>query len=326
MLKSWTYALISWKINPTYFRGSLIQRAKSHFPLLLKKLFSSILKLIPIQDLMQVQDVNIVAVALKQVSLKRGWSKLITTSLRVCLISTFLALILVCQSSEAAPLNSFPTPITTLAQTTSDSETVPSQPFTTPSQKLATSPLPYDARLVDIRSVNSKIALDIRYATTNNFLKGKVYPVARCVLRGAAARRLSQVQDDLAKSGLGLKVYDCYRPLSVQKQMWQIKPDPRYVANPAKGSRHNRGAAVDITLVDRNGKELEMPTGFDDFTEKAHRNYKDASTQAKKNSKLLEDAMKKYGFIPLATEWWHFDAPGWDKFSILDVGFGEIPS
>jgi D-alanyl-D-alanine dipeptidase len=108
--------------------------------------------------------------------------------------------------------------------------------------------------------------------------------------------------------------------------MWQIKPDPRYVANPAKGSRHNRGAAVDITLVDRNGKELEMPTGFDDFTEKAHRTYKGASTQAKKNSKLLEDAMKKYGFIPLATEWWHFDAPGWDKFSILDVGFGEIPS
>ncbi len=190
----------------------------------------------------------------------------------------------------------------------------------------ATSPLPADARLVDIRSVNTKIALDIRYATTNNFLKRKVYPVGRCVLRGAAAKRLSQVQDDLAKNGLGLKVYDCYRPLSVQKQMWQIKPDPRYVANPATGSRHNRGAAVDITLVDRNGKELEMPTGFDDFTEKAHRNYKGASAQAKKNSKLLEEAMKKYGFIPLATEWWHFDAPGWDKFSILDVGFGEIPS
>lgn len=107
--------------------------------------------------------------------------------------------------------------------------------------------------------------------------------------------------------------------------MWQVKPDSRYVANPTNGSRHNRGAAVDLTLVDRNGKELEMPTGFDDFTVKAHRNYTGASAQAKKNRKVLEDAMKKYGFIPLPTEWWHFDAPGWDKFVILDVSFGAIP-
>jgi D-alanyl-D-alanine dipeptidase len=190
---------------------------------------------------------------------------------------------------------------------------------------LAQSSLPYDARLIDIRTVNPKIALDIRYATTNNFLKRQLYPVARCVLRGAAARRLSQVQQELEKKGLGLKVYDCYRPLSVQKLMWQIKPDPNYVANPAKGSRHNRGAAVDLTLVDRNGKELEMPTGFDDFTERAHRDYNGASTQAKKNRQLLEDVMSKYGFIPLETEWWHFDAPGWENYAILDVKFGEIP-
>ena len=145
------------------------------------------------------------------------------------------------------------------------------------------------------------------------------------MLRGAAAKILSQVQDDLAKRGLGLKVYDCYRPLSVQKQMWEIMPDPNYVADPAKGSRHNRGAAVDLTLVDRNGKELEMPSGFDDFTERAYRDYTGASSQAKKNRQLLEDAMNKYGFIPLATEWWHFDAPGWEKFTILDVPFGAIP-
>jgi D-alanyl-D-alanine dipeptidase len=107
--------------------------------------------------------------------------------------------------------------------------------------------------------------------------------------------------------------------------MWEVLPDSNYVANPAKGSRHNRGAAVDLTLVDRNGKELEMPTGFDDFTERAHRNYSGGSAQALKNRQLLEDVMKKYGFIPLATEWWHFDAPGWDKFSILDVPFGAIP-
>lgn len=192
-------------------------------------------------------------------------------------------------------------------------------------QNTASNPLPADARLIDIRKVNSKIALDIRYATTNNFLKRKLYPVARCVLRGAAARRLSQVQDDLSRNGLGLKVYDCYRPLSVQKQMWQVMPDSRFVANPANGSRHNRGAAVDVTLIDRNGKELEMPTGFDDFTEKAYTNYNGGTSQSRNNRQILQNAMKKYGFIPLETEWWHFDALGWDKFSLLDVSFGEIP-
>ena len=189
----------------------------------------------------------------------------------------------------------------------------------------AAATLPADARLIDIRKVNPKIVLDIRYATTNNFLKQKLYPVARCVLRGAAASRLSQVQNDLSKNGLGLKVYDCYRPLSVQKKMWQVMPDSRFVANPTKGSRHNRGAAVDVTLIDRNGKELEMPTGFDNFTEKAYLNYSGGSSQSRRNRQILQDAMKKYGFIPLETEWWHFDAPGWDKFSVLDVSFGEIP-
>lgn len=192
-------------------------------------------------------------------------------------------------------------------------------------QNTASNALPADARLIDIRKVNNKIALDIRYATTNNFLKRKLYPVARCVLRGAAARRLAQVQTELSKNGLGLKVYDCYRPLSVQKQMWQVMPDSRFVANPATGSRHNRGAAVDVTLIDRNGKELEMPSGFDNFTERANINYSGGSVQSRRNRQVLQDAMKKYDFIPLATEWWHFDAPGWDKFSILDVSFGEIP-
>ena len=182
-----------------------------------------------------------------------------------------------------------------------------------------------EKELTNLEKFIPKVVLDIRYATTNNFLKRKLYSKARCVLRGAAARRLAQVQKELETKGLGLKVYDCYRPLSVQKLMWQVKPDNRYVANPKYGSRHNRGAAVDLTLVDRNGKELEMPTAFDDFTTRAHRNYKGGSAQARKNSQVLEAAMKKYGFIPLPTEWWHFDAPGWDNYAILDVGFGEIP-
>ena len=250
--------------------------------------------------------------------MRSRWTRLVTV---IALVFPSVG----CHKSDSAFIATIPTPTTTLTQTANSTVSVPSQPLTTPSENAAKSQLPYEAQLVDIRSVNEKIAIDIRYATTNNFLKRKLYPVGRCLLREAVARTLSQVQDDLAKQGLGLKVYDCYRPLSVQKQMWAVFPDPNYVANPAEGSRHNRGAAVDITLVDHNGRELEMPTGFDDFTERAHRDYRGGSAQALKNRQLLEDVMKKYGFIPLATEWWHFDAPGWDKFSILDVPFGEIP-
>lgn len=246
------------------------------------------------------------------------WAKLIAIILTICCASTLLSLMITPQTSKALPLTFITHLKPTLAQAANTTEFIPSQ-------TLAASTLPYDARLVDIRSVNRNIRLDIRYATTNNFLKRKLYPVARCVLRGAAARRLGKVQEDLQKKGLGLKVYDCYRPLSVQRLMWQVRPDSRYVANPARGSRHNRGAAVDITLVDRNGRELEMPTGFDDFSQRAHRNYTGGSAQSRRNSKILEDAMKKQGFIPLATEWWHFDAPGWDNYAILDVKFGEIP-
>lgn len=179
---------------------------------------------------------------------------------------------------------------------------------------------------VDIRSINPRIALDIRYATRNNFVKETLYPQARCILRASTAQQLSQVQTDLEKRGLGLKVYDCYRPLSVQKRLWQIKPDERYVANPANGSRHNRGAAVDLTLVDRTGKELLMPTEFDDFTERASRSYNDLPAEAIKNRQLLEDAMVRAGFIPLSTEWWHFDGKGWQNFSVRDVAFGAVAS
>jgi D-alanyl-D-alanine dipeptidase len=153
------------------------------------------------------------------------------------------------------------------------------QPETNPivPDSIFMSQLPSSARLVDIRTVNRNIRLDIRYATTNNFLKRKLYPISKCALRSSVAQKLALVQTDLEKIGLGLKVYDCYRPFSVTKQMWEVMPDPRYVANPARGSRHNRGAAIDLTLVDRTGKELEMPTPYDDFTEKAHADYQGGS-------------------------------------------------
>jgi D-alanyl-D-alanine dipeptidase len=183
-----------------------------------------------------------------------------------------------------------------------------------PAQLLAQS----EGDLVNIRSVDSTIVLDIRYATANNFTHQVLYPAAICMLRRAAAESLHAVQQDLQKKKLGLKVFDGYRPLSVQKKMWALVPDDRYVANPANGSRHNRGAAVDLTIVDSLGSELEMPTPFDDFTEKAHRDYLQLPEKAIEDRALLEEVMKRHGFIPLSTEWWHFDFEGWKKFSIMD--------
>lgn len=181
-----------------------------------------------------------------------------------------------------------------------------------------------DTSLVDVQKINPRIKIDIKYATEDNFTGQKLYNVPKCFLRKFVALKLDSVQKELEKIGLGLKVWDCYRPLSVQKILWAIVPDERYVANPAKGSRHNRGCAVDLTLVDSLGNELPMPTKYDDFTEKAHRNYNDLPDTVVKNRKLLEDVMKKYGFIPLPTEWWHFDFEGWEKFSILDIPLEKL--
>jgi len=121
------------------------------------------------------------------------------------------------------------------------------------------------------------------------------------------------------KYNLRLKVYDGYRPLSVQKKMWAIMPDERYVANPAKGSRHNRGCAVDLTLVDSLGNELDMGTPYDDFTEKSHIDYKNLPPEVLRNRRILQEAMTKFNFILMRTEWWHFDYKGWEKYPILDI-------
>lgn len=190
------------------------------------------------------------------------------------------------------------------------------------------------AHLVEVVKVNHHIKLDIRYATTNNFAGKVVYPSAHCYVQEEVAQALNAVERELLQLGLGLKVYDGYRPLSVQKTFWKIVADrfpdtaerENYVANPAKGSRHNRGTAVDVTLIDaKTGKEVEMPSGYDDFSEKAHRNYeKMSSKKARKNCKLLELVMEKHGFIGLPTEWWHFDFKGWEKYPISDVSFTEL--
>lgn len=178
--------------------------------------------------------------------------------------------------------------------------------------------------LVDIRTVVPGIRLDIRYATANNFTHTQVYPEAACFLREPVARAIAAVERDLERRGLGLKLYDCYRPLSVQRRFWALVPDERYVADPAKGSRHNRGAAVDLTVVDKHGRELGMPTAYDDFTEKAHRDYMKLPKRAIRNRALLEKVMVGHGFIPMPTEWWHFDYGGWEKYPVEDASFEEL--
>lgn len=191
--------------------------------------------------------------------------------------------------------------------------------------------------LVEVVKVNPAIRTDIRYATTNNFTGKPVYPSARCYVRKSVAQKLDRIQKKLEQQGLGLKIWDGYRPFSVQEIFWDICPDARYVGQPVKalnldgteemikGSKHNRGSAIDLTIVDlKTGNEVKMPSEFDDFSEKAHRDYSKMDAEAAKNCKLLEDLMKQEGFIPLDTEWWHFDDENWQQCPLLDVTFDQL--
>jgi zinc D-Ala-D-Ala dipeptidase len=179
------------------------------------------------------------------------------------------------------------------------------------------SPAQAQTQWVDVAKLDPTIALDLRYATTNNFLKQKVYPSATCLLRRPVAFRLLEAQKALLEKGYSLKLWDCYRPLSVQKKMWKIVHDDRYVADPKKGSRHNRGAAVDATLIKKTGEAVEMPTEFDDFSEKADPDSKATWTPtAQANYQILLEAMQSAGFTVLDSEWWHYDSTGWQQYPI----------
>lgn len=181
-------------------------------------------------------------------------------------------------------------------------------------------------RLMDLRDAIPEIVIDIRYATNQNFMKQPVYNIARPLLRAPAARALHAVQQELAKQGLGIKVWDAYRPYRVTKQMWDLIRDPDFVADPAKGSRHNRGAAVDLTLVDlATGRELEMPTGYDEFSPRAHHNYPRLGKQAMRHRALLREVMERHGFERFPTEWWHYDFRGWERFDLMDLSLDEVP-
>jgi len=180
------------------------------------------------------------------------------------------------------------------------------------------------ADLVDIKEVNPRIVVDIKYASEDNFTKKRLYDSNTCFLRRSVAVKLNTVQKELEGMNLGLKVWDCYRPLAVQRILWEVLPDDRYVANPKTGSRHNRASAVDVTLVDSEGKELRMPTGFDDFSPRADHRFQGLPDQVVKNRELLKGLMEKAGFIPLPEEWWHYDDENWMQFDLMDLPFHDL--
>ncbi len=182
--------------------------------------------------------------------------------------------------------------------------------------------------LVELITLEPTIRLDIRYATAQNFTGLVLYDQPRAFLVNAAAQALVRVHRMLRADGYGLTIFDGYRPHSVTKKLWEATPPgPKrnYVANPAKGSRHNRGCAVDLSLHDlATGALVEMPSDYDEFTPRAHRNFVAASPKAIANRQRLERYMQAEGFRGMSNEWWHFDFIGWEKFPILNVPFSKI--
>ena len=168
-------------------------------------------------------------------------------------------------------------------------------------------PKRHDSDFVRVRDYIPDAVVDLKYATSSNFTNSVVYDFTEPYLRYSTVLKLMKVQEELRQQGLKLKIWDAFRPLEAQEKLWNAFPDPQYVSNPWSGTNsHSRGNTVDLTLVDANGKELEMPTGFDDFTSFADRDYSDCTVTAAENAKLLESVMEKNGFSGLESEWWHF--------------------
>ena len=170
----------------------------------------------------------------------------------------------------------------------------------------------YNTKLwTEVTALDNSIKIDMRYATTNNFTKAKMYDCARCFLRPEAATAIAKAHKILKDKGYGgLKMFDCYRPKPYQQRLWDKVPDPHYVMPPWKGSQHSRGLATDLTVVDKNGKELDMGTEFDNFTERAHTDNLNLPKNILENRQLLRGVMEQVGFKGIRTEWWHFSYQG----------------
>lgn len=181
--------------------------------------------------------------------------------------------------------------------------------------------------MVDLRSHIPNIVYELRYATTNNFMHKRMYPkkTRSTFLRLPATLALQNVQKELNKMGLGLKIWDAYRPYSVTVDFWELVHDDRYVADPRKGSGHNRGIAVDCTLIDlASGKELNMGTDYDNFSDTAHHSFEKLPITVISNRQLLRKIMEGNGFVAFETEWWHYSLSGGGRFGLMDLSFREL--
>lgn len=181
--------------------------------------------------------------------------------------------------------------------------------------------------LVELIKLDRTIRLDIRYATSNNFMGRPVYRQARAFLQRPAAEALVRANKSVRKKGYGLIIHDGYRPWSVTKLFWDATPADKkeFVADPAQGSRHNRGCAVDLSLFDlKTGKVVVMPSGYDEMTERSHINYPGGTDEQRRVRDLLRSAMEAEGFIVYEPEWWHYDYKDWKEYPILNIAFLEI--
>lgn len=177
--------------------------------------------------------------------------------------------------------------------------------------------------LIDLRATVPDLVLDIRYARRDNAFETAFYPFPAAYMRRSAALKVARAADSLRRRGLRLKVFDAYRPLSVQRLMWEALPDARFVADPYHGGPHNRGAAVDVTLVGEGG-ELEMPSDFDDFSAKASHHSPFAAPAARRNLAVLREAMEGAGMAALPEEWWHYYDPLLKDAPLIDLPFGAL--
>lgn len=179
--------------------------------------------------------------------------------------------------------------------------------------------------LVEIKKAIPNIKLDIRYATKNNFMQQVMYKQARAFARKPVVESLKKIQKELNKKGYGLKIFDGYRPYAITIEFYKKASDKNFVANPAKGSKHNRGCAVDLTLINlKTGKEIPMPTPYDSFSAAAAAKYENVSPEAKKNRDFLIAIMGKYQMNVLENEWWHYDFAGWKKYDLMDIPFEKL--
>jgi zinc D-Ala-D-Ala dipeptidase len=179
--------------------------------------------------------------------------------------------------------------------------------------------------LIDLEKFVPGLVMDIRYATTNNFTNEKIYNMARAYARKPVAEALKKIQEELKPQGLGIKMFDAYRPYKATVRFYEVYRDTTYVASPYRGSRHNRGCALDLTLIDlKTGEELKMPTGYDSFKKEAWPSTPVSDPLIRKNRQTLIDIMEKHGFRVNGSEWWHYDFRGWKSFEVMDIDFEEL--